>query len=158
MSAHLKAQHLDFAGGETLSRTLLWAPQQKGTSLQPIHPRSHLQQNKPGLQILSPKLFQVNQSFKGYFISQQFLMPLCVSAGIQGEISHGWTSQCCRTPCTSLGGGGGTGGHQRTSCAGLLEETVTSFYSQKILSQQAKSALQLLLLTEADKGLQDTPG
>lgn len=154
MSDHLKGQHLDFAWGETLSRKLLWAPQQKSTLLHPRHPLNHHQQNKPGLQILSLKLLQVNQSFKGYFIFQQLLMPLCVSAGVQGEISHGWTSQCCRTPCSSLGGGGGTEVHQRrTNCARLLEQTVTSFYSQKIHSQQVKSALQLLLLTEADKAL-----
>lgn len=92
MSDRLKGQHLDFAGGETLSRKFLWAPQQKSTSLHPIHPLNHHQQNKLGLQILSPELLQVNQSFKGYFILQQLLIPLCVSVGVQGEISHGWTS------------------------------------------------------------------
>lgn len=92
MFDELKGQHLSFAWGETLSRKFLWAPQWKCTSLNPIHPLNGHQQNKPGLQTLSPKLFQVNQSFKGYFNFQQLLMPLHGSARVRGEIGHGWTS------------------------------------------------------------------
>lgn len=81
-------------------------------------------------------------------------MPLCLSAGVQGDQSWLDFPVLQNSMYISLGEGGGTEGHQRgTNCAGLLEETVTSFYSQKILSQQAKSALQFLLLTEADKRL-----
>lgn len=64
MSDRLKGQHLDFAGGETLSRKLLWAPQQKSTSLHPIHPLNHHQQNKLGLQILSLSYFRWIRALK----------------------------------------------------------------------------------------------
>lgn len=47
----------------------------------PIHPLNSHQQNKPGLQTLSPKLPQVNQSFTGYFSFQQLLTPFHGSAG-----------------------------------------------------------------------------
>lgn len=51
---------------------------------------------------------------------------------------------------------GGRGGAENNLC-----ETTGGrshiFYSEKILTQQAKSALQLLLFTKADKGLKDTP-
>lgn len=69
MSDHLKGQHLGFAGGETLSRNSSKAPQWKSTSLS--YKLNHHQHNKPGLQILSPKPLQVNQSFKGHFIFKQ---------------------------------------------------------------------------------------
>lgn len=81
MFDELKGQHLGFAWGETLSRKFLWAPLWKCTSLNPIHPLNSHQQNKPGLQTLSPKLPQVNQSFTDYFSFQQLLTPFHGSAG-----------------------------------------------------------------------------
>lgn len=153
MSDRLKGQHLDFAGGETLSRKLLWAPQWKSTPLHPKHPLNHHRQNKWGLQILSPKPFQVNQSFKVHFIFQQLPMPLCECWSVGRDQSRLDFPKLQNSMCIPGRRRWNTGASEENElCRTTWGNNHIFLFSENPLTA-SKVSFTASVLTEADKGL-----